>query len=277
MTSALGDSESVVAAPFESAGMLAVAIACWIGIRRYGVLDVRVIFGRAAVYTVLTAAVVVVYLVVAAAVGTVAAAASGPVGAAVALLVALPLRETLQRQVNRVVFGDGDDPGRASAGWGSAWQTRRIPGRSWTRWPWWSGTRCGWPGCRSTSTANGPPAGSAVAAEAAEVPAGRDDAGREWVELPLVFAGERIGRIVVATGPDRVLTVLERRLLAELSRQVASAAHAVSLAGDLARSRERLVAATEEERRRLRRDLHDGLGRALAGVVLGLQRTGRGS
>jgi signal transduction histidine kinase len=53
---------------------------------------------------------------------------------------------------------------------------------------------------------------------------------------------------------------------------VASAAHAVSLAGDLARSRERLVAATEEERRRLRRDLHDGLGPALAGVVLGLQR-----
>jgi signal transduction histidine kinase len=45
----------------------------------------------------------------------------------------------------------------------------------------------------------------------------------------------------------------------------------VSLTTDLLRSRERLVAATEEERRRLRRDLHDGLGPALAGVVLGLQ------
>ena len=115
MTSALGDSESVVAAPFESAGMLAVAIACWIGIRRYGVLDVRVILagralpgadrgrsrglpgcrGRR---------------------GHRRRAAAGPVGAAVALLVALPLRETLQRQVNRVVFGDGDDPGRAIGG-----------------------------------------------------------------------------------------------------------------------------------------------------------------
>jgi signal transduction histidine kinase len=274
VTSALGDSESVVAAPFESAGMLAVAIACWIGIRRYGVLDVRVIFGRAAVYTVLTAAVVVVYLVVAAAVGTVATAASGPVGAAVALLVALPLRETLQRQVNRVVFGDGDDPGRAigrlgqrladASETGQVLDTVAVVVRDALRLAW---VQIDVHGERSAA------AGSAVAAEAAEVPAGRDDAGREWVELPLVFAGERIGRIIVATGPDRVLTVLERRLLAELSRQVASAAHAVSLAGDLARSRERLVAATEEERRRLRRDLHDGLGPALAGVVLGLQRT----
>ena len=113
VTSTLGDNDSVVAAPFESAGMLAVAIACWIGIRRYGVLDVRVVLGRVALYTVLTAAVVVVYVIVAAVVGTVATAASGPVGAVVALLVALPLRETLQRQVNRLVFGDGDDPGRA--------------------------------------------------------------------------------------------------------------------------------------------------------------------
>ena len=51
--------------------------------------------------------------------------------------------------------------------------------------------------------------------------------------------------------------------------------NAVSLTQDLLRSRERLVAATEEERRRLRRDLHDGLGPGLAGVVLGLQRARR--
>ena len=38
----------------------------------------------------------------------------------------------------------------------------------------------------------------------------------------------------------------------------------------LQRSRERLVATREEERRRIRRDLHDGLGPALAGVALGL-------
>ena len=42
--------------------------------------------------------------------------------------------------------------------------------------------------------------------------------------------------------------------------------HAVRLTADLQRSRERLVATREEERRRLRRDLHDGLGAQLAGL-----------
>jgi two-component system NarL family sensor kinase len=44
--------------------------------------------------------------------------------------------------------------------------------------------------------------------------------------------------------------------------------HAVLLSQELQRSRERLVAAREEERRRLRRDLHDGLGPILTAVTL---------
>jgi signal transduction histidine kinase len=60
------------------------------------------------------------------------------------------------------------------------------------------------------------------------------------------------------------------RLLNDLARHIAVAAHAAALTRDLRRSRESLVVAREEERRRIRRDLHDGLGPALAGVAFGL-------
>ena len=45
----------------------------------------------------------------------------------------------------------------------------------------------------------------------------------------------------------------------------------MQLTADLQRSRERLVLAREEERRRLRRDLHDGLGPRLAALTLRLE------
>jgi signal transduction histidine kinase len=57
-------------------------------------------------------------------------------------------------------------------------------------------------------------------------------------------------------------------LLASIAQQAGAAAQAVHLTANLRQSRQRIVVAREEERRRLRRDLHDGLGPQLATLAL---------
>jgi signal transduction histidine kinase len=82
-----------------------------------------------------------------------------------------------------------------------------------------------------------------------------------------VYQREEIGRLVLSPrAPGEAFSDADRNLLEDLARQAEVAVHAVRLTSDLQHSRERLVSTREEERRRLRRDLHDGLGAQLAGL-----------
>lgn len=86
---------------------------------------------------------------------------------------------------------------------------------------------------------------------------------------PLVHQNVTVGVLVAA--PRRgeiVFDERDRAVLAALARQAGAAVHAESLTADLLDSRQRLVSTREEERRRLRRDLHDGLGPLLTGIGL---------
>ena len=96
----------------------------------------------------------------------------------------------------------------------------------------------------------------------------RTDPGRLITE-PLVHADVPIGSLVMATrGRGGRFAPAEHRLLQDLGNQVASALHQERLDHELRASRERLVLAREEERRMLRRTLHDDVGPTMAAIPL---------
>jgi signal transduction histidine kinase len=89
--------------------------------------------------------------------------------------------------------------------------------------------------------------------------------------MPITYRGEAIGQIEMAPGRRPRLSTRDERLLADLVRQAAAAVRATALSEELQAIREQLVRAREEERLRLRRDLHDGLGPTLGAVGLRLE------
>jgi signal transduction histidine kinase len=89
------------------------------------------------------------------------------------------------------------------------------------------------------------------------------------VMLPLLFQNEPVGELLLAPrAPDEPLGPADRRLIEDVASQAGVVLHAVEVTTALRRSRQRLVTAREEERLRMRRDLHDGLGPTLAALPL---------
>jgi two-component system NarL family sensor kinase len=94
-------------------------------------------------------------------------------------------------------------------------------------------------------------------------------------QVPIRYGEEEVGRLELpARGVRSMLSKRDQTLLLDIVRQGAMAVRSARLADDLQRSREQLVLAREEDRRRIRRDLHDGLGPVLGGVAMRLDAAG---
>lgn len=249
-----------------------------IAILRYHLWDIDIIINRTLVYGTLTASVISIYVVV---VGTLGTAIQGRSNLLISILatglvavLVQPLRDRLQRGVNRMMYGERDDPVTVLSRLGQRLegtlapdavlpslvetiaQTLKLPYVAIER-------------IDQRFDSQPTPDSVSINMSAPAIAYGNPTV--EAIRFPLIYQSETIGQLVVAPrSPGEALSRMDRHLLDNIAHQAGMAVHAVNLTDDLQRSRQRLVTAREEERRRLRRDLHDGLGPNLASQGLKL-------
>ncbi len=254
---------------YASQFFLAVCLA--FALFRYRLWDIDLLLNRALVYGGLTAGVVALYVLVVGGLGALLrSGAAGPLSLLATGLVAVlaqPLRDRLQRGVNRLMYGERDDPVTVLHRLGQRLETAVAPEALLPALVETVGQALKLP-YAAVEIARGP--GPAEVVEYRPVTARPPDpaALEGW---PLTHQNEVVGRLLVAPrAPGEAFSPLDQHLLDNIAREAGLAVHAIGLTRELQRARLRLVTALEDERRRLRRDLHDGLGPALASQGLKL-------
>jgi signal transduction histidine kinase len=220
-----------------------------IAVLRHGLYDVRIVVSRLVVYTLLTAGVIAIYVGLVAVLDRVLRGFGAPVIAALAIALAFnPVRVRLQRLVDRAVYGTRRDPVAAVSAVGQRLVGDDLGGVA--------------DALRETLRLSY----VAIERKTGVVESGERPATTQaW---PLIYDNEPIGNLIV--GPrhgERRLSGSDQRVIDVVATPLAIVLHAQALTEDLKASRERVIEAAEEERSRLRRELHDSLGPLLTGAA----------
>jgi signal transduction histidine kinase len=253
-------------------GLVLIPLTLGIAILRYRLWDIDILINRTLVYGTLTTCVVALYVLVVIGLGALLQSSGNLLISLLATgLVAVlfqPLRERLQRAVNRLMYGERDMPYRVISRLGQRLEATLAPNEVLPTIVETVAQALKLPYVAITLKQRG----ELVRAASYGVP--KDS----LTHLPLVYQNEQMGELLLAPrASGETFTPADHALLDDLARQTGVAAHAVRLTtelqrltGELQTSRTQLVTTQEEERRRLRRDLHDGLGSALTSMTFQL-------
>lgn len=245
-------------------------IALAVGALRYRVWDLDQVLVAAIVYGALTVLITAVYVGVVVLLGRAAAPGLLPTVIATALVAVLfaPVKEWLGRVARRLVLGVRATPYEALAALPHQLAEAPVvadvlPGTA-----------------RALTLGLGVPAARvrAFGPEMAEAWYPAEPPGGDPIVVVVRHLGEVVGDVAVLPSADRPLSTGDRRLLADLAAQAGPALRGVILTEqlqarlrDLTASRQRIVTAQTRERRRLERDIHDGVQQHLVALAVSLR------
>ena len=271
-------SDNDVISAITSISLLGLWIAIGIAMVKHNLFDIDVILNKAIAYGALAVIFTAVYVLVVVVIGAVIGVTEGLslVATAIVAVAFQPLRERAQHFANRLVYGERATPyevlSRFSEQVGETYSGEDIHVRM---------VRLLAEGTGATSAgvwlmvddefrpvATWPTDGTPPAVP---VTGGKTPSfGEATTAVPVKHRGELLGMLTVVKPPNEPLTPVEQALVNDLAGQAALLLENSVLIEDLRASRQRLVAAQDEERRRLERNLHDGAQQQLVALSVGL-------
>jgi signal transduction histidine kinase len=252
-------------------------IASAVAILKYRLYDIDVVINKTVVFTALVAFATAVYLAVVVGIGSLIGRTDNVVltilATAIVAVAFQPLRSRARRFANRLVYGKRATPYEVLSEFsdrvGGSFATDDVLPRAaqllgqgtgasraevWLRVGNELSLAAVWP--------EGDPPGRTLPLARGELPS-MDEAS---LAAPVRHRGELLGALTVTKPANEPLTPAEHELVADLASQAGLVLRNVALIAELRASRQRLVHAQDEERRRLERNLHDGAQQQLVAL-----------
>jgi signal transduction histidine kinase len=243
-------------------------VAVGVAILKYRLYDIDLVINKTLVYAILAGFITAVFLTLVVGVGTIAGGGNTFLAAVAAALVAVvfqPVRRWAQHLANRLVYGDRATPyevlSRFSERLAETYSIEDVLPRT----------------ARVLTEGLGADGVAIVLREndrretAARWPADAGDRGQDTRSFEVRHQGALLGEIEVAMSPGEPLDPGREKLVRDVAAQAGLVLRNARLIADLRSSRQRLVAAQDEERRRLERNIHDGAQQQLVALAVKLR------